>query len=283
MTNAVNLASAAGTGFALRNKLINGGMEVAQRGTNFVNPNSSYTLDRWFATCSGCNIAQVSFGPNKALSFNYTSATNSSYIDQALEASTAKQIGGKTVTFSFYAASGTGTPVVGIHIYKNATADTRQGGTWTLISSVNVTISTSYTRYSLTASIPNDGSANGVLALITPATNQPNGTAIYVSQFQLEEGTVPTPFENRPYGLELALCQRYFAKSGSIYVTNQTGATVAVTGQGSFPVTMRTSPTLSATNTSGLSVNESRDIQLALSISAFSGYSTGAISGNAEL
>ena len=30
-----------------------------------------------------------------------------------------------------------------------------------------------------------------------------------IAQIQLEEGSVATPFENRPYGLELALCQRY--------------------------------------------------------------------------
>ena len=30
---------------------------------------------------------------------------------------------------------------------------------------------------------------------------------------QLEEGTAATPFENRPYGLELSLCQRYYEKS----------------------------------------------------------------------
>lgn len=29
-------------------------------------------------------------------------------------------------------------------------------------------------------------------------------------QVQLEEGSVATPFENRPYGLELSLCQRYY-------------------------------------------------------------------------
>lgn len=35
---------------------------------------------------------------------------------------------------------------------------------------------------------------------------------------QLEEGSVASPFENRPYGLELSLCQRYY-ESGSISFT----------------------------------------------------------------
>ena len=243
MTNAVNLASAAGTGFAFRNKLINGGMEVSQRGTVFGNPSNTYVMDRWFTACTNCNIAQVSFGPNKALSFNYTSATNSGFIDQPLEFAMVKQISGKTVTFSFYAAASSGTPTLSMAIYKNATADTRIGGSWSVLGTSSVTLSTSYNRYSITVSIPNDGTANGVLVQLGAAVNQPNGTAIYVSQCQLEEGTIPTLFENRPYGLELALCQRYFQYAGS----NFSGATDSASNFAinvAYPI-MRVVPTVS--------------------------------------
>ncbi len=44
-----------------------------------------------------------------------------------------------------------------------------------------------------------------------------NGGYLKVAQFQLEEGSVATPFENRPYGLELSLCQRYLPVATGFY------------------------------------------------------------------
>ena len=40
-----------------------------------------------------------------------------------------------------------------------------------------------------------------------------NGATFYITGVQLEKGSVATPFEFRPYGTELALCQRYYEKS----------------------------------------------------------------------
>ena len=70
--------------------------------------------------------------------------------------------------------------------------------------------------------------------------NNTNAT-LYITGVQLEEGTVPTPFEHRPYGVELALCQRYYEKSFNLATTpaNNTSETSVVythvqSGYGTF-------------------------------------------------
>ena len=68
---------------------------------------------------------------------------------------------------------------------------------------------------------------------------------------QLERGSTASSFEYRPYGTELALCQRYFYKIvgsssafaglGSGVVTGSTTARAYI----KYPVNARTSPTVS--------------------------------------
>jgi hypothetical protein len=70
-----------------------------------------------------------------------------------------------------------------------------------------------------------------------------------VSQVQLEIGSTATPFENRLYGTELALCQRYYYRWSSDQSTAWAASglcrsATSFTGQLAFPVTMRATPTM---------------------------------------
>ena len=75
------------------------------------------------------------------------------------------------------------------------------------------------------------------------------GNTFYITGVQLEIGTAATAFEYRPFGTELALCQRYYQV---IATGNAKGISMAtyytstnLSGLINFAVTMRTDPTFS--------------------------------------
>ena len=56
-------------------------------------------------------------------------------------------------------------------------------------------------------------------------------STFYLTGVQLEQGSVATPFEQRPIGTELALCQRYYEKSFPLTTTPANGLySVSTTG-----------------------------------------------------
>jgi hypothetical protein len=68
----------------------------------------------------------------------------------------------------------------------------------------------------------------------TGATNlvATNGATLAITGVQLEAGSVATPFERRPYGTELVLCQRYFEKSYNTEIA--VGTNIDSTGEGAY-------------------------------------------------
>ena len=81
-----------------------------------------------------------------------------------------------------------------------------------------------------------------------------NGATFYITGVQLEKGSTATSFDYRPYGTELALCQRYYWKwipnSANSYISNvMMFSSVSSYGTVKLPVTMRTVPTLSTSGT----------------------------------
>jgi hypothetical protein len=103
------------------------------------------------------------------------------------------------------------------------------------------------------------------------------GATFYITGVQLEKGSTATDFDRRPYGIELALCQRYCIKYGGASSYNHVGqgnaySTSAVQFDVVFPVAMRTNP--SATTSGNWVVS---DGNTNTSISSF-----GVASGGAE-
>jgi hypothetical protein len=101
--------------------------------------------------------------------------------------------------------------------------------------------------------------AAGNLRTTTGATSVvgTNGATFYITGVQLEKGSTATSFDYRPYGTELALCERYFQTSysdvavGTASTTNARYMAAPATGnyQGvpiSFSTKMRASPSVTA-------------------------------------
>ena len=82
-----------------------------------------------------------------------------------------------------------------------------------------------------------------------------NGATFYITGVQLEAGSTATSFDYRPYGTELDLCQRYFCVLGAGNGYNITlgvwFSTTQVNICPSFPVTMRTAPSVYSTTGTG--------------------------------
>jgi hypothetical protein len=102
---------------------------------------------------------------------------------------------------------------------------------------------------------------NGTYVGVTGTTSisATTGATFYITGVQLEVGSFASTFERRPYGLELQLCQRYYAKVGpytsGVYPGFGTAggeSSTAAFGVFNTPVTMRSSPTFISSGTLSL-------------------------------
>jgi len=83
-----------------------------------------------------------------------------------------------------------------------------------------------------------------------------NGATFYITGVQLEAGSTATEFERRPYGTELALCQRYYEQTGKDQVFCNFGvgssySTTALFVTYTYKTTKRTNPSIVTTGTAG--------------------------------
>jgi hypothetical protein len=125
-------------------------------------------------------------------------------------------------------------------------------GTWNYTNSTGLFVGWALlcgSTWQTTANSWNTGNFVGTANQVNAADSTSNDFRI--AGVQLEAGPSATQFESRQHGVELALCQRYYT---TIPVTMSTvflsyyGGTAAVSQHYHYPVAMRTTPTLSITN-----------------------------------
>lgn len=232
-----------------KNYILNSSFDIWQRGTSFTAV--GYTADRWYlsqrtaTTISRQNRDAGAYG-SYILRIASTAITNSCSLFQPLESIDVKEIAGKTITFSFYAYSSNGAEFLTYSIIKNSTANVASTGTWTDIVSETSVISSSDANdlrsYSVTATIPYDGTAEG-LAVKFSTSDITNGSSINIFDVQLEEGPASTKFrrKNNSITTELLNCQRYYQIHDQIFGTTDSIWKFATNPLGQI---LRTTPTI---------------------------------------
>jgi hypothetical protein len=150
-----------------------------------------------------------------------------SFFQQKIES--VRTLAGQTATISFWAKASSGTPKVSVELEQVfGSGGSPSSATFTNLGVV--TLSTSWTRYSVSGIVASiSGKTIGTnnddcvqLNLWTSAgsnfSSRTNSIGIQNNTIdfwgvQLEQNYQPTPFEQRPIGVEIGLCQRYYEKS----------------------------------------------------------------------
>jgi len=277
MTAANQLAGYASSLPNFRNRIINGNFDIWQRGTS--QTSSGYgSADRWNNNHSGSSKTasqqlftngqtDVPGNPKYYLRTVLTSTSSNGDICLTLQnIEDVSTLAGKTATLSFWAKADSAKNIATEIIQYFGTG----GSPSSTILSIGTTthnLTATWQKFTTTVSIPSisgktigtDGNdylglnfwfeaGSNVSSSRTNSLGNQSGT-FDIAQVQLEEGTVATPFEHRPIGVELSLCQRYYYRlPDNLGFSNRTTSTNIgdpISMQPlAHPTTMRATPSL---------------------------------------
>lgn len=273
------------------NGLINGGMEVWQRGTSIAVAASSngYTADRWTLTTNATQSHTMS---------QQTGLTNGSQFcirvqrdaaqagvgapvfEQPFELSEIVKYRGQKISVSVMASTGANwSPTSGaftVIIAAGTGAAGRRGTsayaaeTVVLTQSQNLAAGSGATAITASSSVivPTNTTQMTLYFTWTPVGAAGANDWIQFDDVMWSIGLSPAPFERRPVAQELALCQRYFSKTFPLATAPAQNAGLAgsissycfVTGffpniEWFFPAPMRATPTITTYNPSAANAN----------------------------
>ena len=269
---------------SFRNKIINGNFDIWQRGTSQTTADYG-SADRWNCLHKGSTktASQQAFtvgqtdvpgNPKYYLRHVVSSVAGAgNYCSFIQQIEGVQTLAGQTATLSFWAKADSN---------KSIATEFRQhfgtgGSPSAIVSSIGVTthnLTTSWQKFTTTVSIPSisgktigsDGNDKLQINFWFDAESnwdsrnnslgQQSGT-FDIAQVQLEEGEVATPFEHRPYSLELNLCQRYFEKvEYSVGAVAGSVSTRSTRFPFRFAVNKRATPTMDISSTSNTRCDE---------------------------
>ena len=240
----------------MRNRIINGDMATDQRNAGAAQTFTAaaafaYSVDRWYGYCTGANVTgqQIAGATAGQFRYRFTGAASVTGIGfgQRIEQLNSTDLASTTATLSVDLANSLLTSVTWTAFYAT-TADTfgtLASPTRTQIATGTFTVNSTVTRYSTNISV--SGAATTGIEIVFTVGAQTSGTWT-IGNVQLEPGTVATPFEQRSYGQELALCQRYFQVLRALRLSGYTTVGQELAWPITYNTAMRAYPTGTSTN-----------------------------------
>ena len=280
-------------------------IDQRNNGASVTSTGDTYSLDRWMAQSGGAatskySVQRVSDAPAgfvnslKVTSLSAYSVLTNDYADinQRVEGFNIADLAWGTasaqaVTLSFWVKSSlTGTfggSIRGSSFsrsypfsytvssantweYKTVTIPGDTSGSWATDNGVGLQLAFGLGNGSAyTGTAGSWASSFAIQPTSTVSVIGTNGATFYITGVQLEKGSTATSFDYRPYGTELALCQRYYWQINSETSYAGLGSGVMVSGSQArifmpYPVPMRAAPTVSGTSLSSLRISQGADI-----------------------
>ena len=232
--------------YSCRNKIINGNFFPGgwQRGTSLAADGAGitrYLADRWGTFGNGSTIApsqqvftvgqtDVPYEPqfyHRCVVVSDSAAASQTQFNQRIE--NVRTLAGQTATLSFYAKADTSKNIAVLPYQNFGTGGSPSAEVY--MTPITFSLTATWQKFTTTFSVPSISgktigtTKSGMLAVIwffdagsnlnayTNSLGHQSGT-FDIAQVQLEAGSIATPFEQRPYTVELALCQRHCQKIG---------------------------------------------------------------------
>jgi len=257
ISSGLGAAALAPAGLSFRNKLINGGFDIWQRwvatSINVASGATGYTADRWFMSPVGAMMGAIrdtSVPPENNSRYSLAITPNgvggsTCNLGQKIESANIYGLKG-FVTFSAWIYNNTGSAITPTLLLGTpSAADNFTTVTNMLTQSLQSCSNATWTKVTHTVDISGYSNINnGLQVEIQTSGHTTYGKIVKVADVQLERGSVATPFEQRPLGIELGLCKRYFwrcvdpAGVGVNDASNRSTRTLIP-----FHTTMRSAPT----------------------------------------
>lgn len=281
----------------LRNRVINGSARIQQRPAPAASGTLNYVTDRFiYAISSGTAVSgawgQNLFGGSSSSYWHWIGTvsftTGQPYWSTRIESKDVADLNSKTITVSgkFYQDSGS-TQAISIRLNKPTAVDNYTGATIVSTNTANTIPTGVATSFSATFTLGSTDASNGLaieVFITTAITVVSKNFAI--SDVQLEVGSVATPFEQRPYGMELALCQRYYEVCGFEAIGSLAGA-INFGGRAKYAAVKRIVPSIAqvANNASFTQLNISTTTSNYIQAGSLEGvvvYRTASAAGQAQ-